>query len=430
MSLRSHRSGGRPSRAARFLLVPLLAGFLGTAGPAFSQTGATPSIAPDALVWERIRDDVSAVSFEVFVAQFPDSIYRPEAEARLAAIRKIQATASPRPAPEPAALAPEAPILPGLSLPEGEAEALNDKGPIAAPPEAPAIPQEAAPAEAAPPAEPQAEVAAAAPTEPEPGPDGVPAAAVPAVPEETVAPPAAPSEATPPAEPQAETAAVEPAEPEPQPDGQPEGLAGPALVRAIQTALERTGCDPGSVDGEWGQRTRDAAREFAKESGADVDGAEPSTDLLAAIEATGEETVCEAAAPARTIRKAAPAPSAKSRPKKAVAKAKPKEETATKAKPKEEAVARAKPKEKAQAKAAAPKKKRAVARAKPKVKEKARARKTQRSRKPRSGPAGAAAAAQVVGPGGAPRTQATVDAEQKARIDRLMRLQREPAGSP
>jgi hypothetical protein len=48
-------------------------------------------------------------------------------------------------------------------------------------------------------------------------------------------------------------------------------LKGP-VVKAIQQALARAGCDPGSVDGEFGKRTDAAVRRYQKAHGLTVDG--------------------------------------------------------------------------------------------------------------------------------------------------------------
>lgn len=80
------------------------------------------------------------------------------------------------------------------------------------------------------------------------------------------------------AAPPEEIAALAPAEPAP-----PRGADDQELVRSIQDALNRQGCDAGGVDGVWGAKSRKAARDFAKAAGLSVDP-EPSEALLAALD--------------------------------------------------------------------------------------------------------------------------------------------------
>ncbi|HET9904070.1 MAG TPA: caspase family protein [Xanthobacteraceae bacterium] len=89
--------------------------------------------------------------------------------------------------------------------------------------------------------------------------------------------PVAPAPA--PASPKTEVAALPtPAEVSPQPQAAIEDLA-----RPIQAELDRLGCDPGKVDGIWGEASRDAARRFKRHAKASLDVDEPSQDLLDAL---------------------------------------------------------------------------------------------------------------------------------------------------
>jgi uncharacterized caspase-like protein len=55
------------------------------------------------------------------------------------------------------------------------------------------------------------------------------------------------------------------------------------LTRPIQIELTRLGCDPGKIDGEWGESSRDAAKRFKRHAKASLDVDEPSQDLLSAL---------------------------------------------------------------------------------------------------------------------------------------------------
>jgi hypothetical protein len=52
------------------------------------------------------------------------------------------------------------------------------------------------------------------------------------------------------------------------------------LARFVQSELKRVGCDPGSVDGNWGTKSRSATVEFARRMRVSSLGDEPSDDLL------------------------------------------------------------------------------------------------------------------------------------------------------
>ena len=63
------------------------------------------------------------------------------------------------------------------------------------------------------------------------------------------------------------------------------------LARAIQTELERHGCEPGKIDGAWGANSRKAYQEFTRLGGlASVRG--PSVDMLQQLR-DAKDTVCQ-----------------------------------------------------------------------------------------------------------------------------------------
>jgi hypothetical protein len=57
----------------------------------------------------------------------------------------------------------------------------------------------------------------------------------------------------------------------------------PALARAIQTELKRVGCDPGRVDGVWGDKAKDALSQFARHAKLTVPAGEPTAAALEAV---------------------------------------------------------------------------------------------------------------------------------------------------
>lgn len=56
-----------------------------------------------------------------------------------------------------------------------------------------------------------------------------------------------------------------------------------ALVRSLQTELQRVGCDPGTVDGKWQSRTRNALAEFARLAKLNLYTEKPSPAALEAV---------------------------------------------------------------------------------------------------------------------------------------------------
>jgi hypothetical protein len=55
------------------------------------------------------------------------------------------------------------------------------------------------------------------------------------------------------------------------------------LARTLQTELRRVGCDPGSVDGQWGPKAQAALQQFARLAKVEVPGGEPSAAALEAV---------------------------------------------------------------------------------------------------------------------------------------------------
>jgi hypothetical protein len=58
----------------------------------------------------------------------------------------------------------------------------------------------------------------------------------------------------------------------------PEGLA-----RALQSELKRVGCDPGSLDGTWGVKSRQALERFARLSTLPIPTGEPTEAALQGV---------------------------------------------------------------------------------------------------------------------------------------------------
>lgn len=64
-----------------------------------------------------------------------------------------------------------------------------------------------------------------------------------------------------------------------------------ALTRALQSELDRVGCDPGAIDGNWGEKGRNALREFAEEAKLALPVDEPTVAALQAVSAQ-KDRVC------------------------------------------------------------------------------------------------------------------------------------------
>jgi hypothetical protein len=77
-----------------------------------------------------------------------------------------------------------------------------------------------------------------------------------------------------------------PAKPALRPSPDPEVLA-----RALQTELKRVGCDPGPVDGIWGDRAREALDKFARSAKLALPMQEPTSAALDAV-TSQKERVC------------------------------------------------------------------------------------------------------------------------------------------
>jgi hypothetical protein len=63
------------------------------------------------------------------------------------------------------------------------------------------------------------------------------------------------------------------------------------LIRSLQTELQRVGCDPGDVTGEWHPKTRSALTEFARRAKLDLYTEKPSMPALDAVKAR-KDRIC------------------------------------------------------------------------------------------------------------------------------------------
>jgi hypothetical protein len=63
------------------------------------------------------------------------------------------------------------------------------------------------------------------------------------------------------------------------------------LIRSLQTELQRVGCDPGGVTGEWHPKTRGALTEFARRAKLDLYTEKPSMPALDAVKAR-KDRIC------------------------------------------------------------------------------------------------------------------------------------------
>jgi uncharacterized membrane protein YgcG len=63
------------------------------------------------------------------------------------------------------------------------------------------------------------------------------------------------------------------------------------LARSLQTELERVGCDPGEIDGLWGDKGREALGSFSRHAKVSIAGQEPTPEALEAVTAR-KERVC------------------------------------------------------------------------------------------------------------------------------------------
>ncbi|PYE92691.1 hypothetical protein C8J35_1214 [Rhizobium sp. PP-F2F-G38] len=69
-----------------------------------------------------------------------------------------------------------------------------------------------------------------------------------------------------------------------QSNTKPALLAGETLVRRVQSELARLKCEPGQIDGRWGEGSRKALRRFAVAYSQDAAGNGPSVELLVKLE--------------------------------------------------------------------------------------------------------------------------------------------------
>ena len=79
----------------------------------------------------------------------------------------------------------------------------------------------------------------------------------------------------------------------PVPDMKPRSSAADpqVLARALQTELKRVGCDPGSVDGKWGGKAKEALAEFVRRTQVVLPSEEPTAVALEALAARNDR-VC------------------------------------------------------------------------------------------------------------------------------------------
>jgi hypothetical protein len=63
------------------------------------------------------------------------------------------------------------------------------------------------------------------------------------------------------------------------------------LTRALQTELKRVGCDPGEIDGVWGDQAREALGKFARSAKLALPMEEPTSAALDAV-TSQKERVC------------------------------------------------------------------------------------------------------------------------------------------
>src|SRR5262249_10353769 len=63
------------------------------------------------------------------------------------------------------------------------------------------------------------------------------------------------------------------------------------LARSLQTELKRVGCDPGEVDGQWGDKGRDALASFGRHAKVSMPSQEPTAEALEAV-SSRKDRVC------------------------------------------------------------------------------------------------------------------------------------------
>src|SRR5262249_10103817 len=67
------------------------------------------------------------------------------------------------------------------------------------------------------------------------------------------------------------------------PPRDPSDLEEKERITLLQRELKRVGCDPGEIDGEWGENTRSALSLFANYTGLSLDIDAPSNAAFAAV---------------------------------------------------------------------------------------------------------------------------------------------------
>jgi hypothetical protein len=85
----------------------------------------------------------------------------------------------------------------------------------------------------------------------------------------------------------------------------------PALARLLQTELQRVGCNPGAIDGVWGDQGEAALERFARHAKLDIHTDEPTLEALEAVKGQRGRVCPQEAAPARQPAKARTAPATK-----------------------------------------------------------------------------------------------------------------------
>ena len=77
------------------------------------------------------------------------------------------------------------------------------------------------------------------------------------------------------------------------PEPTPVTTSDESLITRLQRELERVGCDPGEIDGLWGDETRDALRQFAKSTGKLIPTEQPTDDALREVSVSPKEVCTE-----------------------------------------------------------------------------------------------------------------------------------------
>jgi hypothetical protein len=64
-----------------------------------------------------------------------------------------------------------------------------------------------------------------------------------------------------------------------------------SLARSLQTELKRVGCDPGEIDGQWGDKGREALASFGRHAKMSMPSQEPTAEALEVV-TSRKERVC------------------------------------------------------------------------------------------------------------------------------------------